>query len=106
MDANELCYLSAGQLGRLIQKKEVSPVEVIEAHIKRTESLEPRLNSFIAFLPEKAREEARRAEKEILAGRYQGTSPRHPSRTEGSLLRQGNSKHRRDKVIQRFHSGL
>ena len=32
MDANELCYLSAGQLGRLIQKKEVSPVEVIEAH--------------------------------------------------------------------------
>jgi aspartyl-tRNA(Asn)/glutamyl-tRNA(Gln) amidotransferase subunit A len=72
MDANELCYLSAGQLGRLIQKKEVSPVEVIEAHIKRTESLEPRLNSFIAFLPERAREEARRAEKEILAGRSRG----------------------------------
>jgi aspartyl-tRNA(Asn)/glutamyl-tRNA(Gln) amidotransferase subunit A len=72
MDANELCYLSAGQLGRLIQKKEVSPVEVIEGHIKRAESLEPRLNSFIAFLPEKAREEARRAEKEILAGRSRG----------------------------------
>ena len=72
MDARELCYLSAGQLGRMIQKKEVSPVEIIEAHIARVEALEPELNSFIAFLPEKAREEARKAEKEILGGRYQG----------------------------------
>ena len=72
MDAKELCYLSAGQLGRMIQKKEVSPVEVIEAHLARVEALEPKLNSFISFLPEKAREEARKAEKEILAGRYQG----------------------------------
>src|SRR4030066_191034 len=72
MDSKELCYLSAGQLGRMIQKKEVSPVEVIEAHLARVEALEPELNSFIAFVPEKAMEEARKAEKEILAGRYQG----------------------------------
>jgi len=72
MNANELCYLSASHLGRLIQKREVSPVEVIEVHIKRIESLESQLNSFIAFLPEQAREEAQRAEKEISAGRYRG----------------------------------
>src|SRR4030042_3910377 len=72
MDAKELCYLSAGQLGRMIQKKEVSPVEVMDAHLARVETLEPKLNSFIAFLPEKAREEARKAENEILAGKYQG----------------------------------
>ena len=72
MSIQELYYLSAGQLGRLIQKREVSPVEVIEAHIARIESLEPRLNSFITFLPERAREEARAAEKEIAAGRYRG----------------------------------
>ena len=72
MNGKELYYLSAGELGRLIQKREVSPVEVIEAHIARIEALEPRLNSFITFLPEKAREEARIAEKEIAAGRYRG----------------------------------
>ncbi|HSB03980.1 MAG TPA: amidase [Thermodesulfobacteriota bacterium] len=72
MDAKELCYLSAGQLGRMIQKKEVSPVEVIEAHLARVEALEPKLNSFISFLPENAMEEARKAEKEILAGRCKG----------------------------------
>jgi aspartyl-tRNA(Asn)/glutamyl-tRNA(Gln) amidotransferase subunit A len=72
MNANELCYLSAGQLGLLIQEREVSPVEVVEVHIKRIESLESKLNSFIAFLPEHARGEARRAEEEISAGRYRG----------------------------------
>ena len=99
MDAKELCYLSAGQLGRMIQGKEVSPVEVMEAHISRIEALEPQLNSFITFLPDQARKEARRAEQEILAGRGRGTPPRHPSRVEGSLLRKGATQHRGDKVI-------
>jgi aspartyl-tRNA(Asn)/glutamyl-tRNA(Gln) amidotransferase subunit A len=72
MNIKELCYLSAGDLGRLIQKKEISPVEVIDAHISRIEALEPKLNSFITFLPDLAREEARRAEREITAGRCRG----------------------------------
>ncbi len=72
MTPKDLCYLSAGQLGRMIQKREVSPVEAIEAHIQRIESLEPKLNSFITFLPDQARKEARKAEEEILAGRHKG----------------------------------
>ena len=72
MNQKELCYLSAGQLARMIQTKEVSPVEVMEAHLSRIEALEPRLNSFITFLPDQARKEARRAEQEILAGRWRG----------------------------------
>ena len=72
MTMKEICYLSAARLGRLIEKKEVSPVEVIDAHIARIEALEPKLNSFITFTPERAREEARMAEKEIAAGRYRG----------------------------------
>ena len=69
---DELYYLSAGQLSRLIKKKEVSPVEVVEAHLSRIEALEPKLNSFITLLPDRAMAEARRAEKEIQAGRYLG----------------------------------
>ena len=70
--ATELCFMSAGQLGQLIQKREVSPFEVIEAHIARIEALEPKLNSFITFLPDRSRDEARKAEREILSGRYRG----------------------------------
>jgi aspartyl-tRNA(Asn)/glutamyl-tRNA(Gln) amidotransferase subunit A len=72
MDSKELCFLSAGQLSRLIRKKEISPVEVIEAHLSRINALEPTLNSFITFLPDQALAAARQAEKEIQAGRYLG----------------------------------
>ena len=72
MDATELCYSSAGALSRLIQRKEISPVEVIEAHLARIEATEPVLNSFITLLPEEARAAARRAEEDIQAGNYKG----------------------------------
>ncbi len=72
MDLTEICLLSAGQLSKLIKKKEVSPVEVVKAHLRRIEALEPKLNSFITLLPEQAIAAARQAEKEIQAGRYLG----------------------------------
>ena len=70
--SDELFYLSASQLGRLIKKKEVSPVEVIEAHLSRIDALEPKLNSFITLLPEQAMTAAHNAEKEIHTGKYLG----------------------------------
>ena len=72
MEAMELCYSSAGDLSRLIQRKEVSPVEIIDAHLARIEATEPVLNSFITLLPEEARAAARRAEEDIQAGNYRG----------------------------------
>ena len=72
MDPIELCYMSAGQLSRLVQAKEVSPVEIVEAHLARIDTTEPVLNSFITLLPEEARTAARRAETEIQAGNYRG----------------------------------
>jgi aspartyl-tRNA(Asn)/glutamyl-tRNA(Gln) amidotransferase subunit A len=75
MNSTELCFFSAGQLSRLIQKKEISPVEVVEAHLSRINALEPKLNSFITLLPEEAMSTAHKAEKEIQAGR--GLGPLH-----------------------------
>ena len=72
MDPTELCYLSAGELSRLIQQGDVSPVEVVEAHLARVEALEPTLNSFITLLPDQAMAAARRAEGQIRGGRYRG----------------------------------
>ena len=72
MDALELCYMSAGELARLIGTRQVSPVEVIDAHLERIEATEPTLNSFITLLADNAREVARRAETQIQAGNYRG----------------------------------
>ncbi len=72
MDGLELCYASAGQLAPLIQNREVSPVEVIDAHLERIGATEGVLNSFITLLAEEAKASARRAEAEILRGNYRG----------------------------------
>ena len=72
MDPLEICYMSAGELSPLIQNKEISPVEVIQAHLDRIQETEPVLNSFITLLPEEALAAARRAEADIQAGRSRG----------------------------------
>jgi len=72
MDSKDFCYFSAGELSRLIRKREISPVEVVKAHLVRVEALEPALNSFITLLPEQATQEARVAEHEIQSGQYRG----------------------------------
>ena len=72
MQNEDLTQLSVSQLGRHIQRRDVSPVEVAEAFIRRIDALEPRLNAFITRVDEHALQAAREAEKEILRGDYRG----------------------------------
>ena len=72
MDPLEICYQSAGQLSKLIERGEISPVEIIEAHLKRIELTEPVLNSFITLTSEQALAAAQKAESEIGSGNYRG----------------------------------
>jgi aspartyl-tRNA(Asn)/glutamyl-tRNA(Gln) amidotransferase subunit A len=72
MDALELCYMSAGKLSKLIQRREVSPVEVVDAHLARIEATDGVLNSFITLLPDQARAAAQQAEAQIQSGNYYG----------------------------------
>ena len=72
MDELEICYMSAGALGPLVKNGEISPVEIVEAHLSRIRSTEPVLNSFITLLPDEALAAARQAERDIRAGRYRG----------------------------------
>ncbi len=69
----ELIFESACKLAQLIRSKEVSPVELVEAHIRRIEEVNPRLNAFVTTTFERAMDEARAAEQKI--GRMSGTRP-------------------------------
>ena len=72
MDQLEICYMSAADLGRRLRQGEISPVEIVEAHLSRIRATEPALNSFITLLPDQAIAAARQAERDIQAGRYRG----------------------------------
>jgi len=65
-------HLTIAEAARLIESRELSPVELTESRLDRISRLDGRLNSFIRVLAEDARKEARAAEAEIAAGRYRG----------------------------------
>jgi len=73
MDREDLCYRGVHDLAGRIQRKEVSPVEIVDAYLRRIEALNPRLSAYFTLTADSAREEARRAEAEIAAGRWRGT---------------------------------
>jgi aspartyl-tRNA(Asn)/glutamyl-tRNA(Gln) amidotransferase subunit A len=60
------------EAGRLIAKKELSPVELVRDALARIEKAEPQLNAFITLTADAALAEAKRAEAEIAAGRHRG----------------------------------
>src|SRR5216684_2095434 len=65
-------YLTIAEAARLIEKRELSPVELVDSRLDRIARLDGRLNSFIHLLAEEARADARAAEAEIAAGKYRG----------------------------------
>ena len=69
---SDLHWLTIADAARLIERRRLSPVELADALIARAEALDPQLNAFLLPTPEKAREQARAAEREIMAGRYRG----------------------------------
>jgi aspartyl-tRNA(Asn)/glutamyl-tRNA(Gln) amidotransferase subunit A len=72
MGEADLCYLSVWDLGERIRRRELSPVEVVKAYLRRIETLNPALSAFLTITAEHALEEARGAEAEIAAGRWRG----------------------------------
>ena len=64
----DLCFFSADKLADMIQRREVSPVELTRAVLARAERLQPELNCFITLCGEQAMAQARDAEQAVMAG--------------------------------------
>ena len=58
-------------LAQMIHSKEVSPVEVVEAHLQQIEKLNPRLNAIVTLAPD-VLDQARRAERDPSDGPLRG----------------------------------
>lgn len=66
--ATELWKMSATELAESIRTKLASSVEVVEAHLRRIEAVNPSVNSVTIVLGEQALEAARAADRTIVAG--------------------------------------
>jgi len=65
-------YHTIAQISREIRSKNVSPIEILELHLKRIEALQSKLNTFVYLNAEGAREQARTAENVVTSGAQPG----------------------------------
>jgi aspartyl-tRNA(Asn)/glutamyl-tRNA(Gln) amidotransferase subunit A len=63
----EIVYADAAKLAELIRTREVSPVEVVKAHLDRIEAVDPKINAIVT-IADGALDAARKAEAAVLAG--------------------------------------
>ena len=69
---DHLHKLSISEASKLLYKKELSPVDLVKAHLARIKKTDAKLNSFITILEDTAIKSATQAEKEILSGKWKG----------------------------------
>jgi Asp-tRNA(Asn)/Glu-tRNA(Gln) amidotransferase A subunit family amidase len=70
-DAN-IAHAPVTQLSRWIEQRKLSSERLTEIYLHRIERFDPKLRSVITVTREHALEQARRADKEIAAGKYRG----------------------------------
>src|SRR5689334_10220664 len=69
---NELIQSPAWRMAEFVRGKEVSPVELAEAHFKHIERLNPLLNAFVDLRRDAALADARAVEAKLQAGEDAG----------------------------------
>ena len=65
-------YRSIAELAPLIERGDLSPVDVVQASLDRISQLDPTLNAFLQVWGEESLESARTAEQAIASGGYLG----------------------------------
>lgn len=89
MNKSDIPFLSASYLSRLIEKREVSPVEATEAYLDRIDELDFKLNAYLTVSRREALTAAREAEEAIGRGNYLGPMHGVPVAVKDQLWTKG-----------------
>jgi len=85
----DVLFLSATELGSRLRSRQLSPVELAEAYLARIDRHGPALKAFVTVTRDRALAQARRAEKEIAAGKIRGPLHGVPYATKDLLAIKG-----------------
>ena len=86
---SDIIYSSAKSIAQAIQDKEVSAVEVVEAHLDRIAEVNDKLNAVVRLCAERALEEAREADSALALGESKGPLHGVPMTLKDSLDTEG-----------------
>ncbi|MEU4832796.1 amidase [Streptosporangium sp. NPDC023615] len=65
-------YLTATEMTRLLRSGQVSAVELLDAHLRRIEEVNPEINAIVTLVADRARREAEEADRDLARGRWRG----------------------------------
>jgi Asp-tRNA(Asn)/Glu-tRNA(Gln) amidotransferase A subunit family amidase len=71
----DLCFASARELGELIRRKKISSVALTDMYLDRIKRYDPLLHFVITLTDDRARAQAKEADRDLAAGKYR--SPLH-----------------------------
>ena len=63
-----LAFASVGELGDMLRRRDVSPVELTEFFFERIEQFDPTINAYMSLAHERARAQAQAAESLMARG--------------------------------------
>ncbi|HTJ99046.1 MAG TPA: amidase [Bordetella sp.] len=72
MSSTPLFHLTVSQASRMIQRRELSPVELVDAFLDRISAVDDKVRSYLLITADRARAQALQAQRDIAAGRYLG----------------------------------
>ena len=70
--SEDVAYLSVRELADRIKARKLSPVELTEIYLERSQTIGRKLNAYATMTQDLALEEAKQADREIRAGNYRG----------------------------------
>lgn len=98
--AQDLIFASAASLAEGIRSRELSSLEVVEAHLERIEAVNPNLNAVVQLAAETALHEAKQADETLTRGDLSGPLHGVPFtikdwiETKGVVCTAGEERHR------------
>jgi aspartyl-tRNA(Asn)/glutamyl-tRNA(Gln) amidotransferase subunit A len=87
--SSEICQMDTATLAGHIAGKKLSPVEALDAIFQRLERLDPTLHMFSTVVPDRAREDAKRVEADLAAGREVGPLAGVPTGVKDLIYTEG-----------------
>src|SRR5580698_7729044 len=102
LTSKQLAFLSINQLAPLLERKKVSPSQVVNDVLDRLQDLNGRLNAYVCVNPEEVRKNAQKAEHEIVHGRYRGPLHGIPIALKDNILTAGIPTTAGSKILKDF----
>lgn len=72
-DRKRLCFMSIAEAAKLLERREISPVDLTRSVLNRIDETEERVHAYVTIMQDEAIQGARKAESDIMNGEYRGS---------------------------------